>query len=116
MPPRRAVALPLMAAVAFELAGPVPAATIMGAYEGLSKRYGVKMPRELSRRAAESGRRERASGALDADIYQQAFELRSPRWSADEIVTSHHRDDGARAAITWTPGDRPGPRTVRRAR
>ena len=38
--PAITVALPLMAAAVFELAGPVPAATIMGAYEGLSKRYG----------------------------------------------------------------------------
>ena len=84
--PAMTVALPLMAAVVFELAGPVPAATIMGAYEGLSKRYGVKMPRVIVETAGRIGPPERASGALDADTYQQAFE-RGRSMDADEIVT-----------------------------
>ena len=84
--PAITVALPLMAAAIFEFAGPVPAATIMGAYEGLSKRYGVTMPPGLLANAVALRRREGASAALDAATHQAASE-RGRAMDADEIVT-----------------------------
>ncbi len=84
--PAITIALPLMAASILELAGPVPAATILGAYEGLSKRYGVTMPPGLATAVALMGPPGGASAALDTDTYQDAFE-RGRGMDADEIVT-----------------------------
>jgi predicted ATPase/class 3 adenylate cyclase len=43
-----AVALPLMAAAALTLVGPEPAAIILGAYESMSRWYGIRMPYGLA--------------------------------------------------------------------
>jgi hypothetical protein len=80
------VALPLMARSILELAGPRPAATIMGAYEGLSKRYGVTMPPGLAQAVAFIGPPEQPTGTLDEITRRAAFE-RGRAMDFDEIVT-----------------------------
>jgi tetratricopeptide (TPR) repeat protein len=95
--PAITIALPLLAGAIFELAGPGPAVTIMGAYEGLSKRYGVTMPPGLAQAVDLLGLPDLANGPLDAVTYREAFE-RGRAMDFDEIVTF---------IIETTPGSRP---------
>lgn len=66
------VALPLMAAAALAVAGPEPAATILGAYDGLSRRYGIHMPRGLKEVVDKQDPRSAARAALDEATFDAA--------------------------------------------
>ena len=69
-------ALPILATAALQLAGPEPAATIMSAYEALSKRYGLRMPRSLEQFIAsvDVDPLVVARSALDPATFQEAIE------------------------------------------
>lgn len=67
------VALPLMAAAALSIAGPEPAATILGAYDGLSRRYGIHMPRSLEEIVELQDPRAAARAALDDVTFDAAL-------------------------------------------
>jgi predicted ATPase/class 3 adenylate cyclase len=67
------VALPIMAVAAFDVAGPEPAATILGAYDGLSRRYGVHMPRALEEIVELQDPRAAARAALGDAAFEDAL-------------------------------------------
>ena len=62
------VALPLMAAAVLTIAGPEPAATILGAYDALSRRYGIKMPRGMEEAVEMQDPRSAARGARPGHV------------------------------------------------
>lgn len=68
------VALPLMAAAALAVAGPEPAATILGAYDGLSRRYGIRMPRGLEEVVEMQDPRSAARAALSETEFEAAMD------------------------------------------
>jgi predicted ATPase/class 3 adenylate cyclase len=67
------VALPLMAAAAITIVGPEPAATILGAYDALSRRYGIQMPRSLEQIVEMQDPRPAARAALDQATFDAAI-------------------------------------------
>ncbi|HEY8869353.1 MAG TPA: adenylate/guanylate cyclase domain-containing protein [Candidatus Limnocylindrales bacterium] len=67
------VALPLMAAAVLTIVGAEPAATILGAYDALSRRYGIKMPRGLEEVVEMQDPRAAARVALDQATFDAAI-------------------------------------------
>ena len=79
------MALPLMAAAAHAVAGPEPAATIRGAYDGLSRRYGIHMPRGLEELVELQDPRAVARAALDEATFEAALR-RGAEMTLKEVV------------------------------
>jgi predicted ATPase/class 3 adenylate cyclase len=68
------VGLPVFAAAALEFVGPSEATTLLGAYDGMCRRYGTQMPRNMEQAFAPLATRERAKGALSAAAFESALE------------------------------------------
>ena len=71
---RVTVAVPLFAAAAMEFVGPSEAATLLGAYEAMCRRYGTRMPLTLDQMVSALATRERASTALGPADFESALE------------------------------------------
>jgi len=65
--------LPIEAMAAIELERPESAAMILGAFDGLSRRYGVQMEVNLEQLVAAYDPRGRAQGALDPETFDAAL-------------------------------------------
>jgi predicted ATPase/class 3 adenylate cyclase len=71
--PRVAMLLPIEAVAALELGRPEAAAVILGAFDALSRRYGVQQPAGLEQALAFMDPRKRVKSALDQAAYKAAF-------------------------------------------
>jgi hypothetical protein len=69
------VSLPIGAIMALELGKPREAATILGAFEALAERYGVRPPMALAAMIAGADPLERARASLHPDEFTDALEL-----------------------------------------
>jgi predicted ATPase/class 3 adenylate cyclase len=76
--------LPSIAMAVFHLGLPEAAATILGAYDGLARRYGVRMPQNMEQTIEARDPLGQVRAALDADSYDQAWR-RGLEMSVDEI-------------------------------
>jgi predicted ATPase/class 3 adenylate cyclase len=72
--PAVAIGLPVYAVAALEFVGPAACATLLGAYDEMSRRYGLQMPTGLAQVIARFAPRERARSALDPADYEAAIE------------------------------------------
>jgi tetratricopeptide (TPR) repeat protein len=77
--------LPSMAMAAFHLGQPAAAATILGAYESLSRRYGVRMPENLRESQDALDPVDQVAAAISAEAYEEAY-TRGTLMSIDEVV------------------------------
>jgi tetratricopeptide (TPR) repeat protein len=83
--PAVTVGLPSMAISVFHLGLADAAATILGAYDGLARRYGVRMPKNLEQYLEAVDPLSQVKAALDADSYVSAFR-RGAEMTLDEVV------------------------------
>jgi predicted ATPase/class 3 adenylate cyclase len=83
--PAVAVGLPFVAMTVFHMGEAEHAATILGAFEGLSRRYGVRPPRSLEQTLEMRDSPEQVRLALDAATYDEAFS-RGTTMTVDEVV------------------------------
>jgi predicted ATPase/class 3 adenylate cyclase len=65
--------LPFAAVAALELGRPEPAAVLLGAFEALSRRYGIEPTRDWARVIAAMDPHGRAKAALDPETFEAAF-------------------------------------------
>ena len=77
--------LPSMAMGVFHLGRAAEAATILGAYESLSRRYGVRMPQNLQEAQALRDPLEQVAAAISAEVCEDARN-RGASMSIDEVV------------------------------
>jgi hypothetical protein len=68
------LALPVAAAAVLDLVGPEPAATMMGAYETLSRRFGVQPPPGLAMIIEQGDVLTRTRAALETAAFATAFQ------------------------------------------
>jgi predicted ATPase/class 3 adenylate cyclase len=79
------LALPIVAVAACELIGPEPAATMMGAYETLTRRFGISPPPGLTMVVRQMDPMARIAAAMGADAMQVALD-RGRAMTADEAA------------------------------
>jgi predicted ATPase/class 3 adenylate cyclase len=77
--------LPLQAVAALELGRPESAAVILGAFDALSRRYGVQPPRGYERALATLDARGRAKATLDPEAFENAIR-RGGEMTSEEAV------------------------------
>jgi predicted ATPase/class 3 adenylate cyclase len=77
--------LPQIAMATFHLGLPDVAATILGAYDGLTRKYGVRMPENLKHYLEASDPPEQVRSTLDADTYDKA-RSRGLEMGIDEVI------------------------------
>jgi predicted ATPase/class 3 adenylate cyclase len=70
-----AIGLPSFAVAALEFAGPSMAATLLGAYDEMCRRYGMQMPLRLEQVISMLEPRERARAALSPADFEAALEV-----------------------------------------
>jgi tetratricopeptide (TPR) repeat protein len=70
-----AIGLPSFAVAALEFAGPSMAATLLGAYDEMCRRYGMQMPLRLEQVVSMFEPRERARAALSPADFEAALEV-----------------------------------------
>jgi predicted ATPase/class 3 adenylate cyclase len=83
--PRIAGLLPIEAVAALELGRPESAAVILGAFDALSRRYGLQPPAGFEQSVAFMDPRGRAKAALDPETFQSAM-LRGGEMTLEEAV------------------------------
>ncbi len=79
------IGLPIAAVLALEAGRPEDAAVILGAFDGLCERYGVRPPLGLAEIIRQAGPLERARAVLDPDVMAAALE-RGRRMSLDDVM------------------------------
>jgi hypothetical protein len=79
------LALPVAAAAVLDLVGPEPAATILGAYETLSRRFGVRPPPGLATAIERGDTPARCRAALEPSAFDAALD-RGRVMGPDEAV------------------------------
>jgi predicted ATPase/class 3 adenylate cyclase len=79
------IGLPTFAAAALEFVSPSAAATLLGAYDGMSRRLGTQMPANLENVIAALAPRERARAALDPGAFAAAIEA-GAAMSFDDVL------------------------------
>ncbi len=83
--PMTTAGLPSIAMAVFHLGLPEAAAEILGAYDGLSQRYGVRMPENLERLLTTHDPPAQVREALEPDVYDRA-RARGRQMGIDEAV------------------------------
>jgi predicted ATPase/class 3 adenylate cyclase len=78
------VGLPFIAMTVFRMGETASAATILGAYEGLSRRYGIRQPGTLAEALEARDPPDQVRLALDAATYDEAFS-RGTTMTVDEV-------------------------------
>ncbi len=83
--PALTAGLPSIAMAMFHLGRPSEAATVLGAYESLSRRYGVRMPLNLQQAQEARDPLSQVAAAVSAEAYQEARD-RGAAMGIDEVV------------------------------